>query len=75
MEDAMKKNMGSIDKTFRMIAGPILVLVAIFVVKSTLWTVILAALGIIWFFTGLASRCPLYLPFGINTGKTKEKSA
>jgi hypothetical protein len=71
----MKKNMGTADKAFRMIAGPILILVAIFVVNSTLWTVILAALGIIWLLTGLISRCPVYLPFGLNTGKAKEKSA
>ena len=71
----MKKNMGSMDKTFRMIAGPILFLVAIFVVKSTLWTVILAVIGIAWFLTGLINYCPLYTPFRINTGKTKGKSA
>jgi uncharacterized membrane protein len=71
----MKKNVGAIDRAFRMIAGPILILVAILVVKSTLWTVILAALGIIWFLTGLMRHCPVYLPFGLSTRKAKEKSA
>ena len=69
----MKKNMGAFDRVFRIIAGPILILVAIFVVKSTLWTVILAALGVIWILTGFMRHCPVYLPFGINTGRTKEK--
>ena len=71
----MKKNVGNIDRILRLTAGPILFLIAIFLIKSTLLAVILGILGIIWFLTGLIGHCPAYLPFGISTRKAREKSA
>jgi hypothetical protein len=62
----MKKNVGSIDKIVRFVLG-IGFIVLSFVVSP--WFVIGAviALG-----TALLGFCPLYLPFGINTNKTKK---
>jgi len=69
----MKKNMGSIDRIFRVIvAAVIAVLYFTHVITGTLG-IILLALGGIFVLTSLVGFCPLYLPFGINTCKTKSK--
>ncbi len=60
----MKKNVGGADKSFRVIAG--LVIIALGLIYSSWWGLI----GIIPVFTGLTGRCPAYLPFGISTCKT-----
>ncbi|MBK7434848.1 MAG: DUF2892 domain-containing protein [Chitinophagaceae bacterium] len=67
----MKKNMGSIDRIIRVvIAAVIAVLYFTNIISGTLG-IILLALGGIFLLTSLVSFCPLYLPFGINTCKTK----
>jgi fatty acid desaturase len=73
MEVPMKNNMGRLDRTIRLTAGPILILAAIFAIKSMIWSVVLAAIGIIWLVTGLITHCPAYLPFGLSTRKAEEK--
>lgn len=68
----MKKNMGSVDKVIRiLIAVVIAVLFFTKVITGTLAIVLLILAGIL-VITSLISLCPLYLPFGINTGKKKE---
>jgi len=69
----MKKNMGSADKTIRIIVA-ILIAVLYFtnVISGTLG-IILLILGGVFVLTSLVSFCPLYLPFGISTCSTKEK--
>ena len=63
----MKKNMGSIDKTLRIIVGLILIAL-VFVGPKTAW----GWLGLIPLATGLISWCPAYEPFKISTtGKNK----
>lgn len=57
----MKENIGSLDKTIRLVAGTALLAAAVF---YSPW---LALPGIILLGTGLASRCPLYLPLHIST--------
>ena len=63
----MKKNMGSLDKTVR-----ILLLIAIGVlyytkvIEGTL-ALVLGAFAVVLLLTSLISFCPLYLPFGIST--------
>jgi len=67
----MKKNMGTIDKVVRiLIAIVIIVLYFVNVISGTLGIVLLI-LSAIFILTSLISFCPLYLPFGINTGKKK----
>jgi len=64
----MKKNMGTIDKVIRILIA--LVVIALYfaeVISGTL-AIVLLVLSAIFFLTSLISFCPLYWPFGINTG-------
>lgn len=63
----MKKNVGSIDRVIRIVLGVAIVGLGIY--NQAWWGV----LGIIPLFTASISICPLYLPFGISTCKTKEE--
>lgn len=70
----MKKNMGSIDRTIRIIIA--LVIAVLFytnVISGTLGYVLLA-LGAIFLLTSFISTCPLYIPFDLSTCKMKEKN-
>jgi len=62
----MKQNIGNIDRVIRLIIG--VVIVALGIYTKTWWGI----LGIILIFTATIKTCPLYLPFGISTCKTKE---
>jgi hypothetical protein len=65
----MKKNMGIADKVIRILAA--IVIAALFftnVITGTLGIVLLV-LAAIFLLTSFVSFCPLYFPFGINTGK------
>jgi len=65
----MKKNMGTTDKVIRILVA--IVIAALFftnVITGTLGIVLLV-LAAVFLLTSFVSFCPLYLPFGINTGK------
>ena len=63
----MKKNMGSLDKTIRiLLVIAIGVLYYTKVIEGTL-ALILGAFAVVLLLTSLISFCPLYLPFGIST--------
>ena len=67
----MKKNMGNIDKSIRiLIALTIIVLYATHQISGTIAIIGLIVSGI-FILTSFIGICPLYLPFGINTGKKK----
>ena len=63
----MRKNVGSIDKTIRIIIGSVIILAGI--IFQSWWGVI----GFIPLITGLSSSCPVYFPFGISTYKADIK--
>ncbi len=64
--------MGTVDKVIRiLIALLIVVLYFTYAISGTLAIILLALAGIL-VVTSLVSFCPIYLPFGINTGKKKE---
>jgi len=67
----MKKNMGTIDKTIRIILA-VLIAVLYFtgILKGTLGVILLVLAGV-FVLTSLISFCPLYTIFGWNTGKVK----
>lgn len=68
----MKKNMGMADRIIRvLIAVLIAVLFFTGVIKGTLGIVLLVVAGV-FVLTSIISTCPLYLPFGIKTCKTKD---
>lgn len=64
----MKKNVGSIDKVARVIIG--LVIIALGILYQSWWGLV----GIVPLFTSVVGWCPIYLPFGISTCKTKTES-
>lgn len=65
----MKKNMGSVDKTVRIIIAIVLgILFYTNVISGTLGIVLLVLAGV-FVLTSFISFCPLYLPFGISTSK------
>jgi hypothetical protein len=67
----MKPNVGGLDRTLRMIAGLILLIVGIFIVKSSGWMAIFIGLGAIIFLTGLFRFCALYTLCGADTCPSK----
>lgn len=68
----MKKNMGTIDRTIRiLLAVAVLVLYLLDLISGTA-AIILGIFAIIFFLTSLVAFCPLYVPFKISTRK-KEK--
>lgn len=67
----MKKNMGNIDKSVRLLVAAVLTaLYFLGVVDGTLGVVALVIVGV-FVLTSVISFCPLYALFGINTCKTK----
>jgi len=63
--------MGTIDKTIRIIIAVIIVgLYFTNVISGTLGIVLLVFAGV-FVLTSLIGFCPLYVPFGLNTGKKK----
>ena len=68
----MKKNMGTLDKTIRiMVAAIIVILYFTKVIEGTLGIVLLVFAGI-FVLTSLISVCPLYPLVGMDTTKKKE---
>lgn len=66
----MKKNMGRLDQTIRIVVG-ILLLGLVFVLEGVFkWG---AVLGTVLLLTGVVGFCPLYLPFGVDTRNSKKK--
>jgi hypothetical protein len=68
----MKKNMGMADRIIRLvIAATIAVLYFTNILTGTPGIVLLVLAGI-FVLTSVVSFCPLYLPLGISTCRTKE---
>lgn len=65
----MKANMGSTDKTIRLIVA--IILAALYFTNQVTGTlgIILLILAVVFVLTSFISFCPLYLPFGISTKK------
>lgn len=63
----MKKNVGGIDKTLRIILGLVLIAL-VFVGPKTPW----GWIGVIILLTGIFNFCPFYFPLKISTAKEKK---
>lgn len=61
----MIKNVGGIDRTLRFVLA--VVIFALGIYYQSWWGLI----GLIPLITAITRRCPAFLPFGINTCKTK----
>lgn len=69
----MKKNMGIVDKTVRILIAIVIAIMYFTHVISGTTAIILGILAIVFALTAFVSFCPLYLPFGINTGKKEQQ--
>lgn len=67
----MKKNMGNTDKVIRIIMAIAIIILSYTKVISGTLGIILLIFAAIFLLTSLASFCPLYPLFGINTCKKK----
>ena len=65
----MKTNMGKIDKVIRIFFGIIIAGLYLEGQISGFGAVLLVLIAAIFFITSFFGFCPLYLPFGISTGK------
>ena len=68
----MKKNMGKTDKSIRVIIAIIIALLYYFNVIEGTIAYVLMALAMVFLITSFINFCPLYVPFGISTCKTKK---
>jgi hypothetical protein len=69
----MKKNIGILDKGIRLAIALIIVILDINnIVTGTLGDILLI-IAVLLVITTFIGSCPLYLPFGWNTNKRKEK--
>jgi hypothetical protein len=64
----MKKNMGTIDKAIRILVAVVIAILFFTNVISGTLGIVLLVLAAVFVITSFISFCPLYLPFGINTG-------
>jgi hypothetical protein len=67
----MKKNMGTIDKAFRILVAIIIAGLYLTDIISGTSAIIFMVLACIFILTSFLGFCPLYLPFGFSTN-TKE---
>lgn len=65
----MKKNMGTIDRVGRIVIAVLLAVLYFTNVISGTLGIILLLLAVVFVATSLMGFCPLYLPFGLSTGK------
>lgn len=65
----MKKNMGAIDKTIRILVAVSIAILYFTNIISGIAAIILLIFAGIFILTSFVSFCPLYLPFGISTRK------
>ena len=65
----MKKNMGSMDRTVRIIVAVMIAVLYFTGVIPGIWAIILLVLAVVFVLTSFMSFCPLYAIFGINTCK------
>ncbi len=68
----MKKNMGGLDRIVRLVVALVVFSLYYFGVISGTLAYVLLALAAIFVLTSFVGFCPLYVPFGIKTCKTKD---
>lgn len=70
----MIQNMGSIDRTIRIVIALVLITLFATGVTSGIWGIVSLVVAGIFALTSLVSTCPLYLPFGIRTNRLKKRT-
>ncbi len=69
----MKNNMGSTDKTIRIIAAIIFAVLYLTGVVTGTFGIVLLVLGSVFLLTSMIGSCPLYSIFGMSTCAVKDK--
>ncbi len=69
----MKKNMGTLDKSIRLLLAVIFIILYFTGVVASTTGIILLVLAGIFIVTGFVSFCPLYTIFGLSTCPIEEK--
>lgn len=64
--------MGNADRVIRVLLALVVVILAFTKVITGVLAIVLLLFAAIFVLTSLFSFCPLYLPFGISTGKKQE---
>jgi len=70
----MEKNMGSADRTIRVIVAAIIIALYMTKIISGTVGIILLALSAVFLLTSFISFCPLYLLFGLNSLRKKKNA-
>ncbi|HEY3390782.1 MAG TPA: DUF2892 domain-containing protein [Prolixibacteraceae bacterium] len=70
----MKKNMGVIDKTIRVIVAAVIALLYYLGIISGTLAIVLMIFAIIFIVTSIVGFCPVYPILGMNTRKKEEAS-
>lgn len=65
----MKANMGTVDRTIRVIIAAIIGALLWAGQLSGTWAIVLGIVAIAFAVTGLVGWCPFYLPLGLSTKK------
>lgn len=65
----MKTNMGSIDRTLRVLIAIVIAILYFTGTISGTLAIILGVVAVAFILTGMVGTCPLYLPFGLSTKK------
>ncbi len=68
----MTKNMGTLDKTLRILAAIVIAILYFTDVISGTLAIILGIIAIAFIITSLVSYCPAYTPLKISTRKAQE---
>jgi hypothetical protein len=67
----MKSNVGGLDRVLRIIVGLVLLMLGIFIAKSTGLMIAAIVVGAALFLTGLFRFCGLYSLIKVNTNRAK----
>jgi hypothetical protein len=67
----MKKNMGIIDRVLRILIAVVVAVLYFTGILSGTWAIVLLILSGIFILTSVVGICPLYMPFGLKTFKSK----
>jgi len=67
----MKKNIGFIDKTIRLLLAAVFITLFIYEVVGGVFGYLLLTLAVIFILTSLFNFCPIWMIFGVKTSKPK----
>ncbi|MCX7879772.1 MAG: DUF2892 domain-containing protein [Ignavibacteria bacterium] len=69
----MKKNMGSFDRTLRIMLAIVIAILIALKQLTGLSAIIFGIVAVVFLITSAIGWCPLYCPLKINTAKDEEK--